>query len=74
MNVKNITKEILQLPPKTRAVIAETIWESLEEPYKFITDRTENQTIDLALSRDKEIDSGKTKPVSHKNLMRNLHR
>lgn len=69
MNVKNITNEILQLSPEKRAVIAETIWESLEDPYKFITDRTEKQTIELALLRDKEIEFGHVKPVSHYNLI-----
>ncbi len=74
MSIDQIASEILQLSPHDRAILAETIWESLEEPYLFSTDISEKQAIKLAKQRDAEIEQGKVKPLSHKELMHRLHK
>ncbi len=33
MNIDHIANEALRLNPQERAILAETIWESLEDPY-----------------------------------------
>jgi len=72
MNVESITNEMLQLNSHDRAKLAETIWESLEEPYIFISDISDEEAIDLAKKRDEEIEKGNVTPLSHKELMDRL--
>ena len=33
MSIDQIAREALRLSPRNRAILAEAIWESLEEPY-----------------------------------------
>jgi len=72
MNVESITNEMLQLNSHDRAKLAEAIWESIEEPYIFISDISDEEAIDLAKKRDEEIEKGNVTPLSHKELMDRL--
>ncbi|HHE31806.1 MAG TPA: hypothetical protein ENL07_04055 [Chlorobaculum parvum] len=74
MNIDRIASEALKLDPKSRAILAETIWESLEDPYLVSSDVTDEESISLAMKRDEEIESGTVTPLSHDELMSRLCR
>lgn len=72
MNIDNIASEALRLDPYDRAVLAETIWESLEDPYIIPCELSDNEAIALAGKRDEEIEHGNVTPLSHQELMKRL--
>jgi hypothetical protein len=74
MNIDQIASEALQLDPKDRAILAETIWESLEDPYIVSPDISDEKSIILAKQRDDEIEKGEVAPVTHKEMMNRLRR
>jgi len=74
MNIDQKASEALQLDPKDRATLAETIWESLEDPYLVGQDSSDEESINLAMLRDKELDTGQAQPLAHKELMDRLRR
>jgi hypothetical protein len=63
-----------KLPVKERALLAASLWESIEDPYLLAPDRSEEETIALALVRDEELETGKVSPLHHVELMRRLRR
>ncbi|NTW54827.1 MAG: addiction module protein [Chlorobaculum sp.] len=69
MNIDQLASEALKLDPKSRAILAETIWESLEDPYLVSSDVTDEESISLAIKRDEELETGTVTPLSHKELM-----
>ncbi len=74
MNIDQIASEALRLSSQDRAILAETIWESLEDPYVLSSDISDADAIALAKRRDKEIESGDVVPLSHKELMNRLRK
>ena len=74
MNLDKIASEALRLNPRDRAVLAEAIWESLEDPYFISKDMSEEEALTLAKQRDEEIERGEVVPLSHKRLMDRLQK
>jgi len=74
MNIDQIASEALRLGSKDRAMLAETIWESLEEPYVRSPDISDKEALALAKQRDEEIEQGNVSPLSHTSLMSKLRR
>lgn len=74
MNIDQIASEALRLSVQDRAILAETIWESLEDPYVFSSDISDEEAIALAKERDEEIERGDVTPLSHKELMSRLRK
>jgi putative addiction module component (TIGR02574 family) len=72
MNIDQIASEVLRLSPHDRAMLAQTIWESLESPYLASTDMSDDEAIALAKQRDSEIENGQVDPLSHTQLMAKL--
>jgi len=72
MSIDQITSEALRLKPQDRAALAEIIWESLEDPYILSSDLSDEEAIALSKQRDKEIEQGNMKPITHKELMARL--
>jgi hypothetical protein len=72
MNVEQIASEALKLAPHDKALLAQSLWESLEAPYLTDTDISDDEAIALAKQRDKEIENGLVQPLSHSQLMSNL--
>jgi putative addiction module component (TIGR02574 family) len=68
MSIDQIASEVMHLDPKSRAVLAKTIWESLEDPY-VIEEMSDQEAIQLAKRRDDEIERGEVVPLSHDELM-----
>jgi len=74
MNMKQIASMALQLDTKDRAVLAEALWESLEDPYMDPRETTDEEAIRLAKQRDDEIERGVVSTLSHSELMNRLRR
>ncbi|EFI34143.1 conserved hypothetical protein [Desulfonatronospira thiodismutans ASO3-1] len=74
MKVAELASEALQLDPHDRALLAEAIWESLEDPFVSGRELSDVESIHLAIRRDEEIERGEVKPLSHSELMSRLHR
>lgn len=72
MNIDNIASEALRLSPRDRAALAETIWESLEDPYRIPCKMSDKEALALARKRDEEIERGDVEPLSHQELMNRL--
>jgi len=65
MKIEEIERRALELPMEDRALLAASLWESLEDPFRFAVDRSEEESLSLAIERDAEIETGKVAPLSH---------
>jgi putative addiction module component (TIGR02574 family) len=74
MGIVQIAAEALRLPPKDRAKLAQSLWESLADPFMVPVGADETETIALAEERDRQLDSGDVQPVSHEEMMARLRR
>lgn len=74
MSIEEIAAEALRLPPKERAMLAESLWESLMDPFKVPTGGEDSDVIALATERDRQLESGEVQPVSHEEMMSRLRR
>lgn len=74
MNINQIATESLRLSTRNQAILAETSWKNLADPYITAPHTSEEATIELAMKRDKEIENGDIKPIGHQDLMNRLHR
>ncbi len=72
MSIDQIAPEALRLPAKERALLAASLWESIEDPYTITTDLNDEEAVALALSRDEELESGAVTALSHADLMKRL--
>ena len=74
MSIDQIAAEALRLSPKQRALLAESLWESLGDPNEVSAADDEAATLALARERDRQIESGQVQPLSHDELMARLRR
>lgn len=74
MSIDQIAAEALRLPAKERAILAESLWESLEDPFKIPAESDDDETLKLALERDRQLETGEVKALSHEELMSRLRR
>jgi putative addiction module component (TIGR02574 family) len=72
MLIDEIAPEALKLPPRERALLAASLWESIGDPKDLAADLDDEEAISLALTRDAEIESGQVKALSHEDLMNRL--
>lgn len=72
MSIDQIAPEALRLPAKDRALLAASLWESIEDPFSVANELGEDAAIDLALVRDEDISSGRITAISHSDLMARL--
>ena len=72
MSIDQITAEALQMPPQARAMLAESLWESLADPFEVVAETDDAETAALAVERDRQIEAGEVQPVSHEELMTRL--
>ena len=71
MNIDQLTSEVLHLDPKSRALLAEAIWESLEDPF-VSPDLSDEEALQLVLQRDGALEKGDCEPLSHSELINRL--
>jgi hypothetical protein len=72
MSIDQIAAEALRLPVKQRALLAESLWESLADPFESAGELDEARALALAQERDKQIEAGEVPPVSHADMMARL--
>ena len=72
MSIDQIAPEALKLPTRERALLAASLWESIEDPFELSVDLDDQASLDLAEKRDQEIERGQVAAVSHQDLMRRL--
>ena len=72
MSIDQIAPEALKLPVRERALLAASLWESIEDPFDLAAGLDDEEAIALAEKRDHEIESGKVVAISHEELMRRL--
>ena len=70
MSLDQLVEAAMLLPASEKALLAESLWESLGDPFQAPLDETD--AITLAAQRDREIESGAVKPLKHEDLMRRL--
>jgi putative addiction module component (TIGR02574 family) len=74
VSIDQIAPQALKLPARERALLAATLWESIEDPNALAVDMTDDEAVDLAVQRDAELESGAVVPLSHEELMKRLRR
>ena len=62
------------MPPKERALLAESLWESLVDPFKIPAGTDDAEAVALATERDRQLETGEVPPVSHEEMMARLRR
>ncbi|MBU6171368.1 MAG: addiction module protein [Verrucomicrobia bacterium] len=72
MSIDEIAPEALKLSTRERALLAASLWESIEDPFELSVDLDDEASLNLAEKRDHEIESGQVAAVSHQDLMRRL--
>jgi hypothetical protein len=74
MSIDQIAAEALRLTPKQRAMLAESLWESLGDHFEALGKMDEAQAVSLALERDRQMETGEVQPVAHTEMMARLRR
>mgnify|MGYP002079669729 CR=1 FL=1 len=72
MSIDQIAPEALKLPVRERALLAASLWESIEDPFEIPVDFDDDAALNLAEERDQEIASGRVTALSHQELMQRL--
>jgi hypothetical protein len=72
MSIDQIAPEALKLPARERALLAASLWESIEDPFEISVDFDDEAALNLAEEWDQEIESGRVQAVSHQELMQRL--
>ncbi len=74
VSIDQIATEALRLPAKERALLAASLWESLGDPFQVAVPIDDSEAAALALERDRQLDSGETKGITHEELMARLRK
>ncbi len=72
MSIDQIAPEALKLPVRERALLAASLWESIEDPYELAAGLDDDEATALAEARDRELESGAVAALSHDELMGRL--
>ena len=72
MSIDQIASEALRLPARDRALLAGSLWESLDDPFEAPSQMEDADAAALALERDRQIEQGEVQPVPHDELMARL--
>ena len=74
MSIDQIASEALRLPVRQRALLAESLWESLEDSFQGPVVSDDETATALAVERDRQMESGEVQAITHEELMARLHR
>jgi putative addiction module component (TIGR02574 family) len=74
MSIDQIASEALRLSPRERALLAGSLWESLEDPFAASGQMDDGAAVALALERDKQIEAGQVEALPHNEMMARLRR
>jgi hypothetical protein len=64
----------MRLPPRERALLAESLWESLSSPHATSAEMDDHADLALARERDQQIEAGEVSAVLHDELLARLRR
>ena len=73
MSIDQISSEALNLPVRDRALLAASLWESIGDPFDE-TSIPDDDAVALAIERDRELEAGELKAISHEDMMRRLRK
>jgi putative addiction module component (TIGR02574 family) len=74
MSIDQIASEALRLPARQRALLAESLWESLGDSFQGSLASDDAAAAALAVERDRQIEAGEVKAVTHDEMMARLRR
>ena len=74
MSIDQIAAEAMRLPVRQRALLAASLWESLEESFEGAVVSDDAAATALAVERDRQIEAGEVKAVTHDEMMGRLRR
>ena len=72
MSIDQIASEALRLPARERALLAGSLWESLEDPSGAAMQMDDAAVVALAQERDWQMESGQVKGVPHAEMLARL--
>ncbi len=72
MSIDQIVSEALRLPVKQRALLAGSLWESLEDSFEGSLVSDDAAATALAVERDRQIEAGEVQVVAHDDMMTRL--
>ena len=72
MSIDQIASEALRLPARDRALLAGSLWESLEDPSATSAPTDDAAVLALAMERDQQLESGQVPAVPHEEMMARL--
>ncbi len=70
MSINELTDQIMGLSASERAVLAQRLWESVEDEFIPVLPGSEDQATTDAKRRDAEISQGDVPERSHENVMK----
>ncbi len=74
MRFEQIVTEALRLPVQQRALVAESLWESIEDPFELRVQMDDATATALAVERDRQMEAGEVTPILHDEMMARLRR
>jgi putative addiction module component (TIGR02574 family) len=74
MCVDQLAPEALKLPTRERALLAASLWESIDDPYELPADIDDAAAVKLAQERDLAMETGQVAAVSHEEMMRRVRK
>jgi putative addiction module component (TIGR02574 family) len=74
MSIEQIASEALRLPARERAILAGSLWESLEDPSATAAPMDDAAVLALAQERDQQMETGQVQAMSHEEMMARLRR
>jgi Putative addiction module component len=69
MTIDQIAAEALRLPPRERALLAESLWESLSGPREISAVVDNRAALALVRERDRRMDAGRFTPFPCEDMM-----
>jgi putative addiction module component (TIGR02574 family) len=64
----------LKLPTRERALLAASLWESIDDPYELPADIDDAAAVKLAQERYLAMENGQVAAVSHEEMMRRVRK
>jgi putative addiction module component (TIGR02574 family) len=74
LSIDQLAPEALKLPTRERALLAASLWESIDDPYELPADIDDEAAVKLAQERDLAMENGQVAAVSHDEMMRRVRK
>ncbi len=74
MSIDQLAPEALKLPTRERALLAASLWESIDDPYELPADIDDEAAVKLVQERDIDLKNGQVTALSHEDMMRRVRK